>query len=71
MRAAAAVEPAPAVLPVEPPCDACLGPVRFDPCTRRFSHTGPTSCRGIDDLILDVPRREWEDLRRLRSGGTS
>jgi hypothetical protein len=56
--------------PVEPPCDACFDPVWFDPHTRQFFHTVPTPCRGIDGVILDIPRREWEDLRRL-PGGTS
>jgi hypothetical protein len=67
VRAAAAVRPARFPPPVEPPCDACLRPVWFDPRTRRFFHAvpTPTRCTGIDGVILDVPRREWEDLRRL------
>jgi len=51
-------------LPVEPPCDVCLEPVAFDPTTRRYLHTVPTSCRGMDGMVSAVPLREWSDLRR-------
>jgi hypothetical protein len=54
-------------LPVEPPCDVCFEPVTFDSQTQRYSHTAPTWCRGIDGMVLAVPLREWDDLRRTRS----
>lgn len=55
-----------AALPVEPPCDVCFEPVAFDPRNRRYSHTAPTSCQGMDGMVLAVPLREWDDLRRAR-----
>ena len=61
---AASDESGRAAVPVEPPCDVCFQSVRFDPRTRRFWHTVPTSCQGIDGVVIAVPRRERDDLSR-------
>jgi hypothetical protein len=40
-------------------CDECGAPVRFSGLGRTFEHTRPTTCTGIDGLVLGVPVAEW------------
>lgn len=35
-------------------CDACREPVRFSGPDRTYEHTRPTTCTGIDGLVLGV-----------------